>query len=135
MNFEPNFERLRKVLLRQGEPDRVPFYELFADIEIMEAITGEPLSKLDLTKKEEEEKYLKAVIKFYYELGYDYVPGRIGRSGEVFQRDNVLKTDDTAQRPHAQREWVDEHRGTIENWQDFEKYPWPKRDSYTFSQL
>ena len=132
---EPNFERLRKVLLRQGEPDRVPFYEIFADIEIMEAITGEPLSKLNLENREEEEKYLRAVIKFYYDLGYDYVPGRIGRSGEVFPRGNILTADDTAQRPHTQREWVDEHHGTIETWDDFEKYPWPKKESLDFFQM
>ena len=29
----PNFERLEKVLRREGTPDRVPFYELFSNIE------------------------------------------------------------------------------------------------------
>ena len=39
----PDFERLRKVLLRQGQPDRLPFIELFADREIMEAVIGEKI--------------------------------------------------------------------------------------------
>ena len=39
----PDFGRLRQVLLRQGEPDRVPFIELFADAEIMAAVIGEPV--------------------------------------------------------------------------------------------
>ena len=30
---DPDFTRIEKVLLRQGEPDRVPFYELFSNIQ------------------------------------------------------------------------------------------------------
>jgi len=32
--------------LEHAEPDRVPFYEHFVDNEIMEAMTGEPATKL-----------------------------------------------------------------------------------------
>ena len=32
---DPDFSRIRIAVLRQGEPDRVPFAELFADREIM----------------------------------------------------------------------------------------------------
>jgi len=44
---EPDFKRLRKVLKNEGEPDRVPFYELFADKEIMEAVLGKPVENLN----------------------------------------------------------------------------------------
>ena len=37
---EPNFERLRIALLRQGEPDLLPFVELKYDHEIVEALLG-----------------------------------------------------------------------------------------------
>ena len=41
--MNPNFDRLNTVLFLEGEPDRVPFYDLFADPEVIEAIMGEPL--------------------------------------------------------------------------------------------
>ena len=34
---------MRKVLLRQGEPDRLPLVELLVDREMMEAVLGEPI--------------------------------------------------------------------------------------------
>ena len=37
---EPNFQRLRTALLRQGEPDLLPFGELKYGHEIMEALLG-----------------------------------------------------------------------------------------------
>ena len=39
----PDFSVLRRVILRQGKPERVPFFELFADIEVMEAIINKPI--------------------------------------------------------------------------------------------
>lgn len=84
---DPDFSRLRTVLLRQGEPDRIPFYELFADQEIMEAVLGKSLP-------DSPEGYWKGVIQFYYQLGYDYVPVpvQIGLA-----HDNVLFGQDTAE--------------------------------------
>jgi len=119
-----DFEVLKKVLLQQGEPDRVPFYEIFADPEIMEAVTGEPLTKLDRRNKDEKERYLRGVIKFYHDLGYDYVTGRAGRSREVFSYPN-LKADDTAGLQREQREWQDEHHGVISDANNIQEYPWP----------
>ena len=40
---KPNFERMNQVLLLDGEPDRIPFYDLFADLEVMEAIVGKKI--------------------------------------------------------------------------------------------
>ena len=39
----PNFDRLRKTLLRDGKPDFVPFYELFVDPPVMESALGKKL--------------------------------------------------------------------------------------------
>jgi len=133
-----NFERLSRVLFLDGEPDRIPFYELFADREIMEAVTGETLSKTDLRTIEEVERYLKELmgrgliehdlkvtIDFYSELGYDYVPLVVP---SLLSRDNIILADDTAERPHMQRSWQDENRGIIETREDFDRYPWPDLD-------
>ncbi|MEM2889492.1 MAG: hypothetical protein QXR42_08515 [Candidatus Bathyarchaeia archaeon] len=39
-----NFDRLETILRLEGEPDRVPFFEIYIDKEIMEALSGEPRS-------------------------------------------------------------------------------------------
>jgi len=127
---QPNFERLRKVLLRKGEPDKVPFYKLFADIEIMEAVTGEPMTKYTLENTAEGwEKYYKAMIKFYVDLGYDYVPAPCPLG---FQRSNILSAADTANLPHAARGWQDEHHGEIEDRKSYDKYLWPDASKADF---
>jgi len=36
--WQPNFDRVLTVLRREGEPDRVPFFELFHDAQVIEAI-------------------------------------------------------------------------------------------------
>ena len=75
---DPDFSRLEKVLRRQGEPDRVPFIELFADVEIMEACLGEPIPREvlyfpDTVGREEWEAIWKRVIRFWHGMGYDYL--------------------------------------------------------------
>ncbi len=52
----PDFDRLLKVLYLEAEPDRVPFFEHFADREIMEAVTGEQMTKMDQSKPSERER-------------------------------------------------------------------------------
>ncbi len=133
-----NFDRLSRVLFLDGEPDRVPFYELFADREIMEAITGESLSKIELRSRIEVVRHLKDImekglikhdlkvsIKFYSKLGYDYVPLGVP---SLLSRDNILSADDTAEMARPKRLWQDENRGVIETREDFEQYPWPDLD-------
>ncbi len=53
----PEFERIKQVLLRKGEPDRVPFFELFSDIEglVMTAI-GKPIQNF-LSSDDDEKLY------------------------------------------------------------------------------
>jgi len=132
----PNFDRLIKVLFLEEEPDRVPFYDLFADREIIEAVTGESLPKIDFRTKEElnrrlrmdkeaMKKELRASIKFYFKLGYDYVPLVIP---SPFSRDNIVLAEDTAEIARPKRMWQDENRGVIETREDFNQYSWPDLD-------
>jgi len=134
----PDFDRLSRVLFLDGEPDRVPFYEHFADREVMEALTGEPLSranlkgKADLKRRLREamksgamEHDLRVTIRFYSKMGYDYVPLVVP---SLLSRDNLLLAEDTAELPHPKRVWQDQNRGVIESREDFERYPWPDLD-------
>lgn len=119
---DPDFEgRLLKVLLRQGEPDRVPFIELFADTEIIEAVLGEPVPWVHSNVREEREELLPYLVRFWYTLGYDAF--WIGARLELPMP--RLTSVDTALLPRQRREWVNEQASAITCWADFDRYPWP----------
>jgi len=101
----PDFARLNKVLLRDGRPDRVPFYELLVNVAIMETFLGKKVTDRVST------------VEFYYKAGYDYVPVWPGmdliRGNLVDKRGGYPVTD----------------------WQTFESYPWPDPASIRYSEF
>jgi len=139
MQRQPNFENFRRTILRQGPPGPVPFFELFADPGMVEAVLEEKFP-VNLHRYIEEpvleisEEELKGLVKsmdmyvrFCREVGYDYVFMVTGLS---LQR-SLKATADTAGAqnwPGGQRYWQDEESGPIQNWADFESYPWPKAE-------
>jgi uroporphyrinogen decarboxylase len=107
--YKPDFNRLRKVLLREGEPDRVPFYELLADNVFVEKYTGKPYTP-------------EASVEFFLRLGFDYVTlNSVGFEYELRRRE----AEDTAALSKGKRSYVDNNHGVIENRHDFDVYPWP----------
>lgn len=118
----PNFERLLKVLWRE-KPDRLPFYEHLVDNEVIENITGKPITKILASKGICSKDYLEILVEFYAKLGYDYVPFEVPLN---LPRTNVLQTIDVAYLSRGTRTWQDEMKGTIETLEDFERYPWPE---------
>ena len=123
--WEPSFERVMTVLRHEGEPDRVPFLELFHDGEIIAAAMGRPWPG-DPTE------YRKFQIEFMATHGYDYVVGRYDYS---FPGRGTLIAHDTALYNRGQRGWQDEHRGPIMSWEEFEHYPWPAPESADFTDV
>jgi len=127
----PNFERLRKVLLREGIPDRVPFIELYVDDAFVEAVLGEkmPSSRALRESREARERRLDLQIRFRYEMGYDHAM-------EFFACEmpfGRLAAKDTAQlSSNGKRLWVNENRGIINSCQDFECYPWPRPEEIDY---
>ena len=114
--WEPDFDRVLKVVLRQGEPDRVPFFELFHDAEILTAVMGGP-------PPADPDAYRLWRLEFFTKLNYDYmnVYHKV-----AFPDIPSLAADDTASdQTRGQRSWEDEHSGPIGSWDDFERYPWP----------
>ena len=146
VKHQPNFDNLRRTLLRQGPPGPVPFLELFADPGTMEVVLGEKfpvdLRKLVLGASQFEtttdfvlkaKQVMDMILRFCYETGYDYVYIYPGLS---FPRSNVMATGDTADNANTsdgQRYWQDENTGPIQNWADFERYPWPKIEDVSFA--
>lgn len=119
---QPDFEgRLRRVLVRDGLPDRVPFFELFADNEIMAAILGRPVNSI------------ADVIEYQYRLGYDFV--KVDVAGFDLPTEGYGFAQDTAPLPHTVRAFHTASMGVIRTWEDFERYPWPKPENIDFSPL
>jgi uroporphyrinogen decarboxylase len=139
MQRQPNFENFRRTILRQGPPGPVPFFELFADPGMVEAVLEEkfpvnlhryieePVLEISEDELKGLVKSLDMYVRFCWEVGYDYV---FMVTGLNLQR-SLMAADDTAGAenwPGGQRYWQDEESGPIQNWADFESYPWPKAE-------
>lgn len=139
MQHQPDFENLRRTLLRQGPPGPVPFFELIADPGMVEAVLGESFP-VNLHRLIEEPtidfpedqlpgllKSMEMYVRFCGEVGYDYVFMATGFSLPT----SLAATADTAEVqnfPGGQRYWQEQGGGPIQNWADFEAYPWPKAE-------
>jgi uroporphyrinogen decarboxylase len=137
MQHQPDFENLRRTLLRQGPPGPVPFFELFADPGMVEAVLEEkfpvnlhryieqPLSNLPEDELPGLLKSIEMYVRFCRDAGYDYVFMVTGFSLERHMK-AVADTAAAQNWPDGKRYWQDEASGPIRTWADFEAYPWPK---------
>jgi len=118
---DPDFSRFRKVLLRQGLPDRVPFYELFADKPIKDAILGKPCP-IALIPMPEMEQQLRNEIEYWRRLGFDYVPA----SPPFLFVAKASIGKDTASLTLGARFWLNEPAtNIIKTRADFEQHRFP----------
>lgn len=102
---QPDFNQLRKVLLREGKPDYVPSYELFVNAPVMETLLGKKVSDRADT------------MEFYYRMGYDYVPvwpGVPAKRGNLIDRREGYPIQDRA---------------------GFDAYAWPTPAQVTFGEF
>ena len=113
MTNKPDFNRLKKVLYRDGEPDVLPLFEYAMDSEIIRAITGKPANP-------------ENVAEMFFKLGYDYVPATVNIPYTFLTN----AADDTSVLTTAtgKRSFVNENEGIIENSDDFDAYLWPVVD-------
>ncbi len=120
--FQPNPQGLIDNIWRNGTPNRVYNIELFQDPEIRDTVAERFNLAADIDRGDpdyERKKYI-AVQRF---CGFDYV--RVGLIGLDLQL-NWENVADTAILEHPDgRNYINEHRGPITNWQEFEEYPWP----------
>lgn len=117
----PDFARLRTILLREGEPDRLPQYELFVDMDVQEHLLGKRFrNRVD-------------TIEFYYGAGYDYVPSWPDRPTLPVPSRHAADTA-TLQRQEG-RNWAEEDRGPIGSWAEYEAFPWLTQDDLTFHEI
>lgn len=119
---QPDWEEMVRTIRREGTPGRVHYLELFLDGEIKEAVC----ERFGLVRNwDEKDPYYaqRREIAVQRLLGYDYV--FVGVEGLDFPM-NRDATDDTAALPRqGGRSYMNEHRGPITSWEEFEAYPWP----------
>ena len=130
--FTPDWQSFLGCIRREGTPKRVHNIELIIDMEIQDEICSRYslLDGLDPTGADFKYKKQIAVQSF---LGYDYIvcPGSLGESMDTGITINNLVTTDTAALAHVKgRSYVDEHKGPITSWKEFEAYPWPDPAQY-----
>lgn len=130
----PDVIRFIDHLLGKEQLPTPPLMEFLVDDSIMRRVNTEVLGRTWVVPgmdRESQIAYLDNVIAFWKELGYDYV--RMEMALPFPARAN--STQNTAADNPGMRTWVDEKKGAITNWQDFEAYPFPDVSKFDFFAL
>jgi uroporphyrinogen decarboxylase len=128
----PNWDGFLRCLRREGTPDRVYFIELLIDGEIKSAVAGR-FGLMDDVSVDDPFHDLQRDVRVQRFLGYDYIRCGIDDIGIKIDR---LSAADTAELERSSgRKFVNEHRGPITSWAEFEAYPWPDPKKWTTRKL
>lgn len=124
----PDWEGFQDCINRKGTPRRVHNIELFLDDEMQQAVverfgldTG--LDPGDPWRAQ------RRMIAIQRRLGYDYV--LCGLEGMEWSYRQTAVADTAGRARDGGRSYMDEHRGPIATWDDFERYRWPDPDRAT----
>ena len=122
VTITPNWQELVAVIRRERTPERVHYIELFLDAEVQMTICQrfhlqEGLDPADPFYD------LRLQTKLQRFLGYDYVT--CGLEKLDMPTAGILIEDTADMKRSGGRNYLDEHRGPITTWQEFEQYPWP----------
>jgi uroporphyrinogen decarboxylase len=125
--FEPNFERVRTMLLRTGEPDRVPLGDISVHPMLKAGVLGRPVR----TPGDE--------VAFWARAGFDYVPIEQGlQLTDVIKRQSMheVEAQYAADSTETQvRSWATEGTGLIATRADLEAFQWPDPDRLDYGPL
>lgn len=124
----PNWEALRDCILRKGTPARVHHIELFLDWEIQEEICR-TYHLLDGVDGDDQAFRHRRMIRLQRFLGYDYVRQGVDELDLPLHRQTIKDTAEIQRQ--GGRSYVNETKGPITNWEEFEQYPWPRPDEIT----
>lgn len=122
IDVTPDWEGLLGCLGREGTPDRVHFIELLLDEEIKAAV-AQRFGLVDDVDPGDPFYLLEREVRVQRFLGYDFVHCGLDEVGLPLE---WVSAADTAElKRGGGREYLNEHRGPIADWQEFEAYPWP----------
>jgi uroporphyrinogen decarboxylase len=131
-DFTPDWEAFRACIERKGTPNRVHHVELFLDAEVQEAVCRR-FGLLEGLDVDNPHFLLQRMIRIQRFLGYDYVRQS---TDSVNMPLHVGVAEDTAGlQKEGGRTYVDESKGPITNWDEFERYPWPDPSKLSFDSL
>ncbi len=119
---KPECEELLATLCRKRTPKRVHHMELFYDPEVADAIVAR-YGLLDGARVDHPFPEYQREIALRRFTGIDYVSA--GTQGIDFTYSWVSAEDTAGLQRKGGRTFIDEHKGVIASWEDFEKYPWP----------
>ncbi|MCL5108459.1 MAG: nucleoside 2-deoxyribosyltransferase [Chloroflexi bacterium] len=125
--IEPNFERIRAMLLRRGEPDRVPLADISVHNLHKEAILGRPL------------KTLADEVEFWRVAGYDWVPLHQGLQETPLIKKQAMHSieanyaADTSD--NQERQWATGAKSIVLTGRDLDALDWPDPDNLDYSQF
>ncbi len=127
----PDIAKFTRILAGKEKGTAPPLIEYLVDEVVLEPIVtvllGRPWTN-EGPDRESQKSYLDNFIEFWVRMGYDFV--RFER-GLPFQIKQILAPD-AAPGSAKQRAWAEEHSGSIQSWEDFERYPWPKVEEMDF---
>ena len=113
LSREPDFSRVRKMLLLQGEPDAIPAVEIVVNDPIKEAFLGKRIQGV------------RDDIEFWEKAGYDYY-SYVPPYEEKLHLHTIRRDG---------RNWAVEGAGQIQTLQDFENHPWPSLNEVDFTSM
>ena len=128
---KPDKEEFREIILREKVSSQVHLIELHIDVEVIRYFTekwGRKWVEPSLAKgKESQKEVLKNYLECWYRLGYDYVrlTSDFRFSAGLSFISSKREGEDTALLSRGTRHWVEEGKGVISSWEDFENYHWP----------
>ncbi len=130
--IQPDWQGLARCITRQGSPTRVYHAELYLDAEVEEALRGRFMIAQDVAPGDPfaPEKKHMALMAF---LGYDSV--RCKPEGLDFPVRRLSALDSANLARQGGRSFVDEHRGPVTSWKEFESYPWPDPRAVSLASL
>jgi uroporphyrinogen decarboxylase len=134
VDFKPDWDALRDCIERKGTPGRVHHIELFLDWEVQEAVC-ERFDLLDGLDADDPHFHLAREIRVQRFLGYDYVRQGVDRNSADMPLHRTAVSDTAALQREAGRSYVDESKGPVTNWEEFERYPWPDPEEMTYREL
>lgn len=118
----PDWEGLHRCVTGREKPARVHHIELFLDAEVQQSIAAR-YGVWDAIAPDDPCAALKRQVALQRFLGYDYVRWSIEGLEWPLRQHSTADTAGLAR--GGGRAYVDESRGPITNWDEFERYPWP----------
>jgi len=119
---QPNFARLQSTLFNQ-KADAIPLIELGIDPYIKSQILNRPF------------KTLADDVEFMYHMGYDFVKIQPEIRFDIQQQITSKGLKNNQSGLGTDRAWAPESEGIIQNWEDFENYPWPEKSQIDYSKF